>query len=412
MRTNGKLDTYVPNNLNQYESTTALGALDYDQKGNLETLHGWRYTYDAQNRLIALDHMALNVHIRQHYDPLNRMVARDNNGVITTYVWDNWNLLEERKGNGAIKRCYLYGAGQNELLQAYEGGFYAKLWYWQDGRGNTAAVSGDAGFLVERYRYDLAGTPSFYDANNISQASANDTRFLFAGSLYQPETGLYDMRNRFYHPTLSRFLQTDPLGLQLEGMKPSAAAAAFFPEGQAPEKFGSTELNLYRYCHNDPVNHTDPMGLTIEYDYQNPSDEAAARRLVARLEGMGGEIAARVKQLRDSQNTHRFIPIQRNQSGWETYNLPSRKPGDTINRTVPDENKAARSGRPGTGSKIELDPNNGKDPKGNRRDPVEAAGHEVDHAAAIDQGRRLPQPGEEDRARAFQKLIREKLQNR
>src|SRR5205814_6217780 len=67
--------------------------------------------------------------------------------------------------------------------------------------------------------------------------SAYDTRFLFAGSQYLPKTGLYDMRNRFYSPTLNRFLQTDPIG------------------------FAGDALNLYRYCHDDPVDLSDPMGL-------------------------------------------------------------------------------------------------------------------------------------------------------
>ena len=57
------------------------------------------------------------------------------------------------------------------------------------------------------------------------------------GSQYLPETGLYDMRNRFYSPALNRFLQTDPIG------------------------FAGDALNLYRYCGNDPVDRSDPMGL-------------------------------------------------------------------------------------------------------------------------------------------------------
>ena len=125
---------------------------------------------------------------------------------------------------------------------------------------------------------------------------------------------------------------------------------------------------------------------------------------------MGGAIAARIIQIRDSTNHVVYVPIQKDQAGWEKYNLPPREKGDTTNRTTPNSIEGARNGRPGTGSKVELDPRNRRDPAGNKRDPVEAAGHEGDHAAANDQGKRLSQPNEENRAREFQQLIRKKLE--
>ena len=49
--------------------------------------------------------------------------------------------------------------------------------------------------------------------------------------------------NRFYHAGLGRFTQVDPIGM--------GAASPGDPQS----------LNLYAYCHNDPINHTDPDGL-------------------------------------------------------------------------------------------------------------------------------------------------------
>jgi uncharacterized protein RhaS with RHS repeats len=48
---------------------------------------------------------------------------------------------------------------------------------------------------------------------------------------------VYDYRARLYQPELGRFLQPDPV------------------------EFAASDYNLYRYCHNDPVNRTDPTGL-------------------------------------------------------------------------------------------------------------------------------------------------------
>src|SRR5438105_4695262 len=56
-------------------------------------------------------------------------------------------------------------------------------------------------------------------------------------SQYIPELGIYDYRHRMYHPSLGRFLQTDPTG------------------------FDAGDMNLFRYCGDDPVDRSDPTGL-------------------------------------------------------------------------------------------------------------------------------------------------------
>jgi hypothetical protein len=85
---------------------------------------------------------------------------------------------------------------------------------------------------------------------------------MFTGREYIAELGIYDYRHRFYHPALGRFLQMDPLGLQTEGAKLSAEQKALFsPGGIAPDAFTGSEMNLFRYCGDDPVNHSDPFGL-------------------------------------------------------------------------------------------------------------------------------------------------------
>ena len=228
--------SYAVNSLNQYTSASNVGSLDYDPKGNLTSADGWTYSYDAQNRLTRMERPGTVIVMT--YDPLNRIVTRNVNGAVTQNVWEGWNLIEEHRPDWSIQRCYVAGANQNEMVAAFDGNVYSTHWFWQDGRGNTSHITGDPGNLLERYTYDLSGAPKFYDENGWARfESIYDTRFLFAGSQYMPGTGLYDMRNRFYHITLNRFLQTDPVG------------------------FKGDQSNLYRYCHNDPVDRTDPMGL-------------------------------------------------------------------------------------------------------------------------------------------------------
>jgi hypothetical protein len=50
------------------------------------------------------------------------------------------------------------------------------------------------------------------------------------------------------------------MGLQTEGEKLSPGQKALFGMG-APEAFGSSEMNLFRYCDDDPVDRNDALGL-------------------------------------------------------------------------------------------------------------------------------------------------------
>jgi RHS repeat-associated protein len=111
-------------------------------------------------------------------------------------------------------------------------------YYFQDASGSTSHLADANGNLLEWYRYDLDGTPVFYDANNNQLSASNySVRHLFTGQQWYSELGLYDLRNRFYSPDIGRFLQSDPID------------------------FDGDPTNLYRYSGNNPIIYGDPSGL-------------------------------------------------------------------------------------------------------------------------------------------------------
>src|SRR5947209_701127 len=92
---------------------------------------------------------------------------------------------------------------------------------------------------MESYKYDSFGTPTVTsgDGSNPRAYSVYGNHFMFTGREFLAEMGIYDYRHRFYHPALGRFLQTDPTG------------------------FDAGDMNLFRYCADDPVDRVDPEGL-------------------------------------------------------------------------------------------------------------------------------------------------------
>jgi RHS repeat-associated protein len=245
----------VANNLNQYTSRTTPNGTTYaayDTKGSLTTgLDGSAYTYDAQNRLTRA--IKSGVTETFTYDGLNRQVSRTVGAVggTTTYsVWEGWNLVQEYRTGPTVTASYLYGATglvKNLLTNNY---------YYQDGSGSTSHLANSGGALLEWYRYDLDGTPFFYNSSDQMIGGSNaGVRHLFTGQQWYSELGLYDLRNRFYSPDIGRFLQPDPIG------------------------FRGDRTNLYRHCGNNPVTRWDPSGLQapVAIDGNGPGAEVIVR---------------------------------------------------------------------------------------------------------------------------------------
>jgi RHS repeat-associated protein len=114
----------------------------------------------------------------------------------------------------------------------------APRYFHYDARGHCTLQTDAGGHIVEQYEYDAFGYPYFFDANGTNIGySPWGNRFLFTGREWLKDLKLYDYRSRMYQPELGRFLQPDP------------------------KHFAAGDYNLYRYCHNDPVNRTDPFGL-------------------------------------------------------------------------------------------------------------------------------------------------------
>jgi RHS repeat-associated protein len=244
MNDSGEPSSYTPNALNQYTDING-GGLYYDGNFNLMWTGGFSAGYDADKRLTAIG--SGEDYGQFVYDGLGRCLKRTIDWETTLIAYDGWKPIVEWDEWNNEKAWNIYGSGPDEILYRHD---FARgdLRYHLDRMGNVAFLLDSDGDGIERYTYDAFGTPTVtdWDGNNPRPYSWYGNRFMFTGREYFPELGLYDYRNRFYHPVLGRFLQSDPVG------------------------FGGGDANLFRFCGGDPVNRIDPTGMA---DKDPPDDK-------------------------------------------------------------------------------------------------------------------------------------------
>ncbi len=163
-----------------------------------------------------------------------------NFSTVTYFYYDGWELIEEHDASATLLARYIHGAREDELIAKIDS--YGTVYYHTDAEGSVAALTNSSGNVIERYKYDAFGKATILDPSSLvtRPSSLFGNRFLFTGREWLPDLGLYDYRNRVYSPELGRFLQTDP------------------------KSFDADPSNLYRYCGNDSLDRTDPMGLQDE----------------------------------------------------------------------------------------------------------------------------------------------------
>jgi RHS repeat-associated protein len=286
--------TYAPNNLNQY---TLVGGSSVGNGGEneIQTYNNVGYTYLNDERLTTVKTPPTNPTYTYSlaYDALGRCVKRTLNGVATYYIYDGEKpILEYRSIDLSNPAKNVYGKGVDEILMRYDPSFNPArtFYYQQDHEGSVTYLTNSSGNVVESYRYDAFGAPAIYDGANPPHqlsSSAYSNRFLFTGREYANLFGFYEYRARAYHPTLGRFMSEDPkLFVHRAGL---AAASADWTFAAHPDE---AEVNLFRYCGNDPIDFTDPMGLMPDGLVAEPEGRDVAPAVVLGHAAIIGVLAA------------------------------------------------------------------------------------------------------------------------
>ncbi|MGA2069538.1 MAG: RHS repeat-associated core domain-containing protein [Thermoguttaceae bacterium] len=149
------------------------------------------------------------------------------------YDGDNISLVLD--DTGAVTARVLYGPATGQVLAEEDVSPSSDVVTWSLGDNqNTvrdlAQYNATTGvtMIVDHRGYTAFGQPL--------TTPAVDFLFGYTGSHYDAATGLQWNLNRWYNPSLQRWMGQDPLGL-------------------------GPDANPYRYCGNGPTNATDPTGM-------------------------------------------------------------------------------------------------------------------------------------------------------
>jgi RHS repeat-associated protein len=278
---------YSPNPINQYTSVGG-SAVTNGPDHEIQMHSGFTYQYMRDQELVQVTAGGFTWDFA--YDALGRCVKRAvSTGSTVYYIYQGDKpILEYNEGN-ALVGFNVYGKGIDEIVE--RGAYGAdSQWHWyflnQDHEGSVTHLTDADGTIIEKYRYDVFGAPSFYNGGGQISTTAFNNRFLFAGREYLG-AWVYDYRARLYNASLGRFMSEDPKGfVRRAGLDATPAEWTFAAH---PDE---AEFNLFRYCGNDPIDFTDPMGLMPDALIAEPEGRDVAPAVVLGHAAIIGVLAA------------------------------------------------------------------------------------------------------------------------
>ena len=201
--------------------------------------------YDAWNRLVDVAAGSTTV-ATYAYDGLTRRILKTVSGEVIDYYYSSqWQVLEERDSSlssssssedGITQFVWGLQSGDEVILRDVITSETTRVYALRDAM-HVTAITDTTGSVLERYGYEAFGTTDVMNADfSPEDASSYKWEIRFCSYLWDSESGFYQVRNRYLHPTLARWLSRDPI-----------------------QEVGGS--NLYVYVHNNPLARLDPTGL-------------------------------------------------------------------------------------------------------------------------------------------------------
>lgn len=179
----------------------------YDDAGNLvqmQTPAGTTvFEWDARGRLTRFappDAPATHY----TYDSAGTRLSKESETGLVQFLVDRAapsgleQVVRETNADGATLRHYVYGARRQSRLEG-DGIFYEHV----DALGSTRLLTNQFSGVTDRFDYSAYGVLT-------EHSGTSPHPYRFAGEYQDAESGLYQLRARYYDPRLGRFLSRDP----------------------------------------------------------------------------------------------------------------------------------------------------------------------------------------------------------
>ena len=212
--------------------TVGDNSLSYDLRGNLILDdEGDAFTWDARGQLEQAT-MEDGTVVMFSYDALGRRLAKTVDGETTAFVRDGDELIAEYTPSGGVRK-YVSGLGTDKPVAMISND--DTYFYTRNLVGTVAAVTDDAGQVVERYGYNSHGARQIFQADGTPiDASTVGNSFGFTGRYHDDETDLIYFRTRYFDSRLGVFISRDVE--YVDGL--SLYKAYFIPNSRDPLGMG------------------------------------------------------------------------------------------------------------------------------------------------------------------------------
>ena len=218
---------YLYNAKNQLiaeESPADRKQFSYDRQGGIieeKNAAGIRlFSYNSRHQQTRVETETGSVQ-ENRYDAEGLRFELLENGRRTSFVYHDGELLQE-EGREEQKTSYHLGAGMEAFRRGQELSYYHR-----DEQLSTVFVTDGHRNVQNSYQYDAFGM-------SLGTTEKLNNRIRYTGQQYDELTEQYYLRARYYNPVAGRFMQEDV--------------------------YQGDGLNLYAYCHNNPVVYYDPSG--------------------------------------------------------------------------------------------------------------------------------------------------------